>query len=354
MSLGSFQIVLATESDRLVWNDYVEQHPDSTPYHRFDWLSAITQAYGHPHHGAIAKSDDGKVVGVFPAVLFKGLSQKRHLCALPYCDVGYGLADSSDILVALRAFLVKEAREKGSKYFEVRAVNKTKMADTDLSGHKVRMLLPIPESSDALMSSFKSKLRSQIRKAEKNGLSFRIMNDEKAINDFYHVYSTNMRDLGSPAHHINWFKRIIENYANHIVISVVYKDDQPAGAGIILLNGNKACIPWASTVREFNRLAPNMLLYWSLLAHCADNGISQFDFGRSTFNEGTYKFKKQWGAEPELLDWHNINNNNEATPNATAQGEKGKVRQLVESIWPKLPLGISVSLGTRIRPFISL
>ena len=36
--------------------------------------------------------------------------------------------------------------------------------------HKVRMLLELPESSEDLMASFKSKLRSQIKKPIKEGL----------------------------------------------------------------------------------------------------------------------------------------------------------------------------------------
>ena len=354
MNAGALQIIEAEQSHRGEWNNYVEQHADSTPYHRMDWSASVEGAYRQKMCGAIAFDQQHNVVGVFPAILFKSLSQKRHLCALPYCDLGYGLADSPEILQALQTFLINKAKSSGSQQFEVRATTTTPVEESDMEGQKVRMLLPLPETSEALMSSFKSKLRSQIRKAEKNGLSVRIASDTQALEDFYLVYSTNMRDLGSPAHHRRWFEHIIANYGDNAVLSVVYKDDKPAGAGIVLKNGRNACIPWASTVREFNRLAPNMLLYWSLLEHCADNNVATFDFGRSTFNEGTYKFKKQWGALPQLLDWQSIDNNNEVQKNDTPQGEKGKIRQVVESIWPKLPLGLSVSLGSRIRPFISL
>jgi hypothetical protein len=34
--------------------------------------------------------------------------------------------------------------------------------------------------------------------------------------------------------------------------------------------------------------------------------MKSFDFGRSTMNEGTYKFKKQWGCEPTQLHWSEI------------------------------------------------
>ena len=116
------------------------------------------------------------------------------------------------------------------------------------------MLLPLPESSEILLSSFKSKLRSQIRKAEKNGLTFELGTSNVLVSDFYNVYAQNMRDLGSPVHAEKWFKAIIKSYGQSSLISVVYHDGQPIGGGVIIKSGDNASIPWASTLRDFNRL----------------------------------------------------------------------------------------------------
>ena len=63
-------------------------------------------------------------------------------------------------------------------------------------------------------------------------------------------------------------------------------------------------IPWAASLRTHNRYSPNMLLYWSVLAFACEKGYRNFDFGRSTPGEGTYRFKEQWGARPVQLYWH--------------------------------------------------
>ena len=154
---------------------------------------------------------------------------------------------------------------------------------------------------------------------------------------------------------IAFYQKLIEHYGDSAVICVVYFDDLPIGAGIVLKVGVFACIPWASTLRQHNKLAPNMLLYWSLLSHCADNGVSVFDFGRSTFEEGTYKFKKQWGAEPQLLNWQSFDKNNELI-NAKSDTESGssRVREIAENIWRELPLKFTIVTGSILRPYISL
>jgi len=220
------------------------------------------------------------------------------------------------------------------------------------------MLCDLPESSEALFKSYKPKLRSQIRKAEKNGLRSELRTEADAVNLFYDVFAQNMRRLGSPVHSLQWFQELKAAYGEHMVIGVVFQNDTPVGAGIVLLGGKQACIPWASTLEEFNRLAPNMLLYWTLLSHVCDLGYTQFDFGRSTLNEGTYRFKKQWGAQPYELIWTTYRNG-EAIPasvelNGTRASATSRLRPLIENIWRRMPLPFTNWLGPKLRRYITL
>ncbi len=56
-----------------------------------------------------------------------------------------------------------------------------------LESNKVRMLLDLPDSSEILLANFKSKLRSQVRKAEKNGVTFR-WTGPNGVDSFYSVF----------------------------------------------------------------------------------------------------------------------------------------------------------------------
>ena len=126
------------------------------------------------------------------------------------------------------------------------------------------------------------------------------------------------------------------------------------GAGLVLFTDNTATIPWASTLRRYNRLAPNMLLYWSLLSHATDKGCDYFDFGRSTIGEGTYKFKQQWGARPVALNWRTVPMTEQQAAADTTLNGKSSLRQTAENIWRKLPLPVTVTLGSTVRKYISL
>ena len=143
------------------------------------------------------------------------------------------------------------------------------------------MILDLPESSEALWSSFKSKLRSQIRKPRKEGLTFR-MGSSELIDSFYQVFSRNMKDLGSPVHAKKWFQAVLDYFGERAHVGIVYREDLPMASGIVLDCRQTVSIPWASTLREYNSLSPNMLLYWGFLEYACSSGFKTFDFGRST------------------------------------------------------------------------
>lgn len=342
---------LSPEQDE-IWNRYVKEHTGATGYHNFAWGQAIEQAYGHKPHYFIAHSNQ-QTVGVLPIIEMRKPLLGRELCSLPFCDLGGCLADSQDIEHQLVQYAADQLNANINSPLYIRQSGEPVLEQDlqKLQGKKVRMLLSLPESSEALMTSFKSKLRSQIRKAEKNGLTVEMGYQQHLVDDFYGVFAQNMHMLGSPVHGKGLFQALQKHYQDKMLICIVKKDTLPVGGGIVLLGSNIASIPWASTLQKYNKLAPNMLLYWSVLKEVTDRGIQQFDFGRSSYGEGTFKFKHQWGAKPILLDW-------QEHPQAYDQPEKnsepGKLRGVVENIWRKLPLSLTIAIGPIVRKYISL
>jgi FemAB-related protein (PEP-CTERM system-associated) len=347
----NYTIVSATNHTITDWDQYVENHSLASPYHRFAWVKSVNEAYGHDNVSLIAYEAD-KVVGVMPCIKMQRPFSKPLFCSLPFCDLGFCLADNETIKQALINQSLELFQSDGGINFEYRDSCES-LDSENLVGNKVRMLLPLPENSEILMAGFKSKLRSQIRKAEKNGLTYLVDNNQKQIDDFYQIFSINMRKLGSPVHSKKWFESLIKHYADHIFLSVVYSEGNPVGAGIVLRNGSKISIPWASTVADYNRLAPNMMLYWSLLQYVCELGCTEFDFGRSTYDEGTYKFKRQWGAVPVPLVWSNLARSDNVDNHKTDENIS-KIRSVVEKTWSKLPLGVTTIIGPIIRKHISL
>ncbi|MGJ9418479.1 GNAT family N-acetyltransferase [Massilia sp. CMS3.1] len=336
---------------------FVRAHPEGNAYQLAAWRRAVADAYGYAGQVLVARRD-GELAGLLPSCeVARPLSRPRWI-SLPFCDLGGPLALSHEVNGALAARMQRDLKPARAAGLELRCSGVGTEDEATLEGRKVRMVLSLPESAAALMQSYPPKLRSQVRKAEKNGLTSAVETGVEAVGAFYEVYSRNMRRLGSPPHSRAWFEALQRHYGagGDMFIVLVRHEDKVIGAGWVLLCGGNAVIPWASTLADYNSLAPNMLLYWAIQSQLCERGVRQFDFGRSTFGEGTYKFKKQWGALPVALDWREWDAQGVEAPSAPAAqgGAASNLRPLIESAWQRLPLAVTNSLGPRLRRYITL
>src|SRR6266508_4062309 len=354
------QLVQYEEKYRQLWDDYVIAYPAATCYHLTAWKRAVARAYGRQSYYFLAWSTpfkngraphQDKIVGVLPLFHLKNFLFGNHLVSLPFCDYGGILADDDHVVRALVQRSTELSRKLNNAIVEFRNTQSISSDRLITSSHKVRMVLELHGDSETLWKSFAPKLRSQIRKPEKEGLISKI-GDIELLDDFYKVFSFNMRDLGSPVHSKILVKAVLEEFGKSAKLQVVYKGKIPIGAGLILSFRDTVFIPWASTVRQFNSLSPNMMLYWNFLKYAADNNFLKFDFGRSSPEEGTYKFKEQWGAKPSPLYWQyaSVKDSQEGPGHPLA---KEQYSSLV-SLWKKLPLPLANMMGPHIRKHISL
>jgi FemAB-related protein (PEP-CTERM system-associated) len=209
--------------------------------------------------------------------------------------------------------------------------------------HKVTLLLRLPEAG-ACWSSLDKKVRNQIRKAEKSGLTAHSGGAE-LLEEFYTVFARNMRDLGTPVYGRAVFEQILRTFPDSARLHVVRLGRTPVAGGLTVRGRARLEIPWASSVRDYNSLCPNHLLYWHAIQHAIATGCDVFDFGRSTPGEGTFKFKEQWGAQPVPLHWEYLLNGTDQIPDTNP--DNPKYARLVET-WKRLPVWLATTVGPHI------
>jgi len=380
------------ENQQIAWDNYVRNHPRGTVYHLAGWQNVIEKTYGHGTYYLMAMKDNPElmacndkkekiyelsatrhelngnyVVGILPLVHIKHFIFGNSLISIPFFDYGGILADDENTEKALLSHATKLGQELKVSRIELRQIEplawigemnwlnpgdpgNSKNPSNPMSplaypanSHRVRMLLPIPEDPEILMKSFKSKLRSQTKKPIKEGCWAAIGHLE-LLDVFYEVFSTNMRDLGSPVHSMSLIKNVLNEFPDEARICVVFKGKQALAASVVIGFRDTLANPWASSLRKFSRLSPNMLLYWTMLEHACKNGYQYFDFGRSSPSEGTYRFKAQWGCKPIMLNWHYISLDGQ--PIYAKHSEKSKFEKAIK-FWQKLPVPITKNYRTK-------
>jgi serine/alanine adding enzyme len=372
------------DEENQAWDEFAASHPDAGVYHLSGWRNAIESAYGHktyyltalepsataeepPRRGSQV-AEHHHIVGILPLVHIRHWLFGNSLVSIPYFDAGGVLAADVRAEQALIRRGVELAETLEADFVELRhhrnlatwehgntaeAAFRPKLGwrfSLDRSGSKVRMVLDLPATAELLMASFKAKLRSQIHKPLKAGLTVR-RGGVELIDDFYDVFVENMRDLGSPVHSKRLLRNVLLRFPDSASLFVVYGEGKAMAGSLTIGFRELLSNPWASALRRYSKDAPNMLLYWTMLEFACDRGYRAFDFGRSTLDEGTYKFKEQWGATPRPLYWYRVER--EGAINAGSHAPKARMKRAVD-VWSRLPIPVTRFLGPRIRRYISL
>jgi FemAB-related protein (PEP-CTERM system-associated) len=333
--------------DQALWDQFVLGHPQTSGYHTVAWQSLVNRVFHHRTFSFMAKAEGGTIHGILPLVLTKSPMFGCFLTSMPFLNYGGVVADDTEVRRGLLAAASKTAKEVGASHIELR---QPEPLDTDWSvrAHKVSMRLPLPSTYETLFKSYPSKLRSQIKRAQKEGMDVRVGGDE-LLDDYYRVFSRCMRDLGTPVYGKDFFRSILQTFSKEVRLCVVSLHNQPLAAGLVYGFRRTLEIPWAASDKRFSRLAPNMLLYSSVLEYACREGYQEFDFGRSTSDSGTYRFKEQWGAKPHQLYWYYWLANGRDIPQLNPDNVKYRT---AISLWQRLPIPVANAVGPHIVKYL--
>lgn len=329
------------EDSRTPWAGFCEATPGATLAHADQWLWVVSGTLGH-HERSLIAARNGEVCGVLPMMLLEHWFFGTSYISLPWLDYGGVLADSHEVARTLLDAATAQAREDNATFIELRSVDPV-FPEFPVRRDKVTFWLTL-DGADAVWKGLDAKVRNQVRKAQKSGLTCEFGREE-LLPEFYRVFSRNMRDLGTPVWGIALFREILNAFPKTAEVALVRLKDKAIGGGLVICFKDAVHMPSASSLREYFHLCPNNLLYWEVIKRACEAGYRRFDFGRSTVESGTYHFKKQWGAVVKPLHWQYILLNGRQIPRLNPSNPRFKV--FIE-IWKRLPLAIANRLGPRI------
>lgn len=335
----------ASVSDRTDWDEFVESHPDATGYHAWAWREVFERSFGHRSEYLVARRDgDRRIQGVLPLTEIRSRVFGRSLTSLPFVNYGGVLACSELAAQTLVTAATEIARAHGCGYVELRHLRR-QFPELPHRQHKVSMHLPL---NAGMWERLDRKVRNQIRKAEKSGLTVD-RGGAELVPEFYRVFARNMRDLGTPVYAQRFFDEVVAAFPDRTRVVVVRLQGAAVAGAVTYQTGTRVEVPWASSIRDYNPLCPNHLLYWHAIETAIADGCAVLDFGRSTPNEGTYHFKAQWGATPVPLYWEYVLLTDGELPDHSPKNPKF---QIAIEAWKRCPLWLTNAVGPRIVRYI--
>ena len=337
------------------WDAFVRSCAEPVPYthcHLYGWRRVMQVAMGHDAPYLVARNPlSGTISGVLPLVRIRSRLFGHFLVSMPFLNYGGPLGDSGAIR-QLAAHAAEMARAEGATLVELRSRAAIPLGDPfQVSHRKITVVMDSRGGSDCVWKRLPSKVRSQVRRPIKEGVSVAIGMDQ--LGPFYKVFARHMRDLGTPVMSRRFFEMAAREFADDAVFAVAYLKGVPIACGGGFLcgtgNGREFEIVWASALREYNRIAPNMLIYWELMRHVADCGAQKFNFGRCTPGGNTHRFKTQWGTTDEPLHWYDYSPSGAHPIEADSTAARGATM-----LWTRMPLVFANAIGPQIVRLIPL
>jgi FemAB-related protein (PEP-CTERM system-associated) len=326
------------------WDAFVQAQPGHSPYHLARGVLIGRAAFGLDTTFLAARGPDGLLRGVLPLVEQSSPWFGRFLTSLPFFNYGGLLATCPEAVGALLGAAADLGRRRAARHVELRHAGPLPGAPLPERLDKVAMLLPLPADEAQLAKRLGAKLRSQVRRADREQPQVE-WGGRELLGEFHRVFARGMRDLGTPVYPLGFFESFWAGLGEFSRVLLVRAGGETRAVALVVRHAARLEVPWAVATPEAKRASLNMRLYWEMLRHGVATGASEFDFGRSTRDSGTYRFKAQWGAEPRQLHWHYCLPAGAAPPVLNASNPR---YSLASALWRRLPLWCANALGPRL------
>lgn len=331
-------------SDCSAWDDYVRGQEKGTVYHISHWGRAVHNSMGHKLY-YIYVEKEGRICGLLPLIHVKSMLFGNSLISVAFSTGGGPLADNEAVLKILYDEAAALADRLKVDCVECRTVERSN-EDWPVKQDMYSLFRKeLSDDNEENMKAIPRKQRAMVRKGIKFDLKVEIDQD---VDRVYRLYSESVRNLGSPVFPKSLFRALKQEFGEECEILTVCAQDGTPISSVMSFYFRDEVVPYygggGMMARKF---AANDYMYWAVMERAvSERGCKIFDFGRSKNGTGAFSFKKNWGFEPQPMNYEYYLRDGADIPDINPLNPK---YQLMIKSWKKLPLSIANMVG----PFIS-
>jgi len=332
---------LADPGDHCAIARFVAEADGATPFHRLEWLDAVTRATGHKAHVLVAERGCD-IAALLPLHAAHSPLFGRALVSTGFA-VGGGILGNADAAPYLFSAASELARRLSCTAIELRGgvMPQDELWHVKYDSH-AGFVTVLAADDEAQLTAIPRKQRAEVRKGLANAMEVRIGRGEADRAMHYAVYAESVRNLGTPVFPRALFAAVLAAFGDDADILTVHHEGQPVASVLSLYHRGVVMPYWGGGVRAARALRANDVMYYALMCHARTRGCQRFDFGRSKTNTGAYHFKRNWGLEPQPLAYATWTADGAAPRDVNPLSPRYKAKI---ALWQKLPLPVANRLG---------
>ena len=280
------------------WVRFVSQHTKATIFHTPEWLDALRRTY---RYHAAALTTSAPHTELKSAVVFCRVESwltGRRVVSVPFSDHCAPLVDNEEQLACLLARLTDECGFGRGRYVEIRPVDCALAPGFSESAQFCLHRLDLRPNLDEVFRGFHANsVRRMISRAMREPFVYREGRSEALLQSFYDLAVLTRRRQRLPPQPLAWFWNLIGCFGERLKIRMLFHSGRPAAGILTLRFGRTMTYKYGFSDKEFHRLGSVQLLLWKAIQEAKQEGLVEFDMGRSDWsNEGLVTFKDRWGC----------------------------------------------------------
>lgn len=290
------------EIDPLVdtrWPRFLARHQFASVFHSQEWLEALYRTYGYP---AVALTSSAPGEELTDAVVFCRVQSwltGGRLVSLPFSDHCTPLVDNPEQLSLLLSQLKNECDHRRRKYVEIRPMT----AQGPVGGfsgsarfhlHRLDLRPSLDELFSRLHASCVRRRLSRARRAE---FIYEEGRSEALLVKLHRLVVMTRRRHNLPPQPLKWFRNLVSCLGEKLKIRILTHSGRPAAGILTLRFRGTMTYKYGFSDPAFHGLGSMQLLLWKAIEDAKQDGLLEFDMGRSDWkDEGLVQFKERWGC----------------------------------------------------------
>jgi hypothetical protein len=285
--------------EHLDWDAALRRRPNFSFFHGVAWTRVLVETYAFSPLWVEEKES------LLPLMEVNSWLTGRRGIGLPFTDACEPLCESEVEFETLFRQAVEQGRARRWKSVEFRGGRWfTGKAPASLSFYGHRLDLTADER--AMFEKMDGSTRQAVRKAEKNGVTVEVSQDEKAVLDFYALQCLTRKRHGLPPQPLNFFLNIWRHILSQRqgIVALASSGGVKIAGAVFFFLGGRAIYKYGASDLSHQNLRPNNLVMWEAMKWLARNGAMSLHLGKTSLtNDGLRRFKLNLGAAEDRVDY---------------------------------------------------
>ncbi len=191
------------------WDKLLLTNDQSTFFHTSAWAKVLNESYNYkPFY--FVKIENGKLSALIPIMEINSFLTGKRAVSLPFTDECHPITQNIDQFQSLLKNLTSYGKQAGWKHIEFRGENQFLRGSSTYTHHFTHTLA-LAKDEKKIFSSFKSNVKRNIKRAQKENVKVDLSDTRESVKEFYRLNCTTRKHHGLAPQPFSLFQKIFDH-----------------------------------------------------------------------------------------------------------------------------------------------